>query len=63
MNRNKRKAKPAQPSPFGLRMPQDMKDYLEGKRERNGSSINSEIIRSVRDRMDAERRNGDRAGR
>ena len=38
------------------RVPQDVKDWLKRQAERNGASQNSEIIRSVRDRMDSERR-------
>ncbi len=61
MNRNKRKAKPVQPSPFGLRMPEDCKHWAEKHAERNGSSINSEIIRAIRDAMDRETRTLERA--
>lgn len=37
-----------------LRLPQDVKAFIEGQAVRNGSSQNSEIVRSIRDRMDRE---------
>lgn len=56
MSRKKRKSKAGQPSPFGLRMPQDVKDWVAQHSERNSSSQNSEIIRALRGAMDAESR-------
>ncbi|MES2844860.1 MAG: Arc family DNA-binding protein [Pseudomonadota bacterium] len=35
-----------------VRLPADVKTWLEDQATRNGSSQNSEIIRSVRERMD-----------
>lgn len=37
---------------FMLRLPPDLKRWVDAEAERNGASINSEIIRSVRERMD-----------
>ncbi len=44
---------------FYARLPDDVKAYLESEAARNSSSQNSEIIRSVRERMD--RQNAKRA--
>lgn len=38
--------------PFGLRLPADLKAWIEREAERNSSSQNSEIVRSVRERME-----------
>ena len=38
-----------------VRMPRDVKAWIEREAERNGASQNSEIIRSIRARMDGER--------
>lgn len=35
-----------------LRIPADLKAWIEDQAERNGSSQNSEIIRAIRERMD-----------
>ncbi|MFG1340954.1 Arc family DNA-binding protein [Xanthobacter autotrophicus] len=37
---------------FMLRLPPDLKGWVDVEAERNGASINSEIIRSVRERME-----------
>lgn len=37
---------------FMLRLPPALKRWVDAEAERNGASINSEIIRSVRERMD-----------
>jgi len=34
-----------------LRLPADLKDWIEAQADANGSSQNSEIIRAVRERM------------
>ena len=34
--------------PFGLRLPQDLRVWLEGRAERNGRSINSEVVQVLR---------------
>jgi hypothetical protein len=39
-------------SRFMLRLPPDLKRLVDAEAERNGASINSEIIRSIRERMD-----------
>ena len=39
---------------FMVRLPPDLKDFLALQSQRNGASQNSEIIRSVRGRMDRE---------
>ncbi|WP_158970948.1 Arc family DNA-binding protein [Chachezhania sediminis] len=38
--------------PLQLRLPPELKAWIEEQAEKNGSSQNSEIIRAVRDRMD-----------
>lgn len=38
--------------PFGLRLPVDLKTWIEREAKRNRSSQNSEIIRAVRERME-----------
>jgi hypothetical protein len=38
-----------------VRLPRDIKDFIRREAERNCASQNSEIIRSIRARMDAER--------
>lgn len=35
-----------------LRVPPEMKDWIERQAGRNGASLNSEIIRCIRERMD-----------
>ena len=37
--------------PMQLRLPPDLKKWIEKQAERNGSSQNSEVIRAVRERM------------
>lgn len=37
--------------PMQLRLPKDLKDWLQREAERNGSSQNSEVIRCIRERM------------
>lgn len=37
--------------PMQLRLPRDVKDWLAQEAERNGSSQNSEVVRSIRERM------------
>ena len=37
-----------------VRMPRDVKTWLEKEAARTGASQNSEIVRSLRERMDAE---------
>ncbi|MFH1558512.1 MAG: Arc family DNA-binding protein [Pseudomonadota bacterium] len=37
---------------FMLRLPPDLKRWVDAQAKHNGASINSEIIRSVRERMD-----------
>ncbi len=39
--------------PLQLRLPADLKDWIESEAKRNNSSQNSEIVRSIRERMDA----------
>ncbi|WP_439618342.1 Arc family DNA-binding protein [Shinella sp.] len=39
-----------------LRIPLDVKAFVDQEAERNGSSQNSEIIRAVRERMDRVKR-------
>jgi hypothetical protein len=38
------------------RLPRDVRDWLAAQAERNATSINSEIIRAVRDAMDRQAR-------
>ena len=40
-----------------VRMPKEVKSWIEREAAYNGSSQNSEIIRAIRCRMDAEQRN------
>jgi len=35
-----------------IRLPAECKAWIEEQAERNGASLNSEIVRAVRDRMD-----------
>mgnify|MGYP000965518267 CR=1 FL=1 len=37
--------------PMQLRLPTDVKDWIEADAEKNGASQNSEIVRSIRERM------------
>jgi hypothetical protein len=39
-----------------LRLPPDMKSWLEQEAERNFTSQNAEIVRAIRSRMEAEQR-------
>lgn len=39
-----------------FRMPQDMRAWLISRAQRNAASINSEIVRLIRERMDQEDR-------
>lgn len=39
-------------APFGLRLPPDLKAWVEDQAERYGGSQNSEIVRAVRERME-----------
>lgn len=41
-----------QRKPMQLRLPADLKQWIEEQAERNGCSQNSEIIRAVRERME-----------
>ncbi|MEH2503683.1 hypothetical protein V1290_002494 [Bradyrhizobium sp. AZCC 1578] len=41
---------------FLVRLPRDVKDWLENEAARTMASQNSEIVRSIRARMDSERR-------
>jgi hypothetical protein len=60
----KRKAAKRAPVMFRtIALPLDVRAWLEKEARRNGASQSSEIIRSVRNRMDAERRERERAGR
>ncbi|WP_334061367.1 Arc family DNA-binding protein [Limimaricola cinnabarinus] len=36
--------------PMQLRLPEDLKTWLEKQADRNGSSQNSEVIRAIRER-------------
>jgi len=45
-----------------LRLPHELMDWIQKEAKRNGASKNSEIIRSVRVRMDSERRTETAAG-
>lgn len=38
--------------PFQLRLPDDLKKWLENQSAKNGSSQNSEVVRALRERMD-----------
>ena len=38
--------------PLQLRLPEDLKAWLETEAERNGASQNSEAIRAIRERME-----------
>lgn len=38
--------------PLQLRLPKEVKDWLTQEAARNGSSQNSEVIRSIRERME-----------
>lgn len=37
---------------FVVRLPVEMKEFIEAEAARNGCSQNSEIVRSIRERMD-----------
>jgi predicted HicB family RNase H-like nuclease len=41
--------------PLQLRLPEDLKAWLEVQADKNGSSQNSEIIRALRAAMDRDR--------
>lgn len=38
--------------PFGLRLPPDLKGWIEDQAKRYGGSQNAEIVRAVRERME-----------
>lgn len=38
--------------PMMIRLPADVKSFVEAQADRNGASQNSEIIRALRERMD-----------
>ena len=38
--------------PMQLRLPADLKEWIEAQAAKNGASQNSEIIRAVRERME-----------
>lgn len=38
--------------PFGLRLPSDLREWVQAESVRNGSSQNSEVVRAVRERME-----------
>ncbi|MGR3792637.1 Arc family DNA-binding protein [Vannielia sp. SX4] len=38
--------------PMQLRLPAELKAWIEAEAKKNGSSQNSEVIRAVRDRME-----------
>lgn len=40
--------------PLQLRLPRDLKEWLSREAERNGCSQNSEVVRSIRERMERE---------
>lgn len=40
---------------FPLRMPEDLKAWLADRAKHYGTSLNSEIVRVLRERMDAEK--------
>jgi Arc/MetJ-type ribon-helix-helix transcriptional regulator len=49
---------------IALRLPQDLKDWVEEEARRNGSSQNSEVVRALRERMErASRTDGEGYGR
>jgi len=37
-----------------VRLPRDLREWLGLQAERNGSTLNSEVVRAIRDRVDAE---------
>lgn len=43
-------AKMTPKKPMQLRLPEDLKTWLEKQADRNGSSQNSEVIRAIRER-------------
>jgi len=38
--------------PMQLRLPNDLKNWIEAQADTNGSSQNSEVIRAIRERME-----------
>ncbi|SDX21297.1 Arc family DNA-binding protein [Roseicitreum antarcticum] len=38
--------------PIAIRLPADLKEWIEAQAAINGSSQNSEVIRAIRERMD-----------
>jgi hypothetical protein len=56
MVRKQKAAKAASVVFRSVRLPLDVTKWLEKEAQRTGASQNSEIVRSVRSRMDAERR-------
>lgn len=47
---------------LSIRVPKDVKQWVLSEADRNASSQNAQIVRAIRDRMDAERRERERAG-
>jgi predicted HicB family RNase H-like nuclease len=39
-------------TPFQLRLPRDLRTWLESEAQKNGASQNSEVIRALRERME-----------
>ncbi len=37
-----------------IRVPEELRVWLAAQAERNGSSMNSEVVRAIRDRIDAQ---------
>ncbi|MGO8094422.1 Arc family DNA-binding protein [Rhizobium leguminosarum] len=42
--------------PFGLRMPPELKTWLDGRAEENGRSLNSEIVQMIKAAKQAEQK-------
>lgn len=42
-------------APFGLRMPDDLREIIQQRAKENGRSMNSEILQMLRDLLDIER--------
>ncbi|UFS64871.1 MULTISPECIES: Arc family DNA-binding protein [Paracoccus] len=40
--------------PFGLRMPDEVKDWIKEKARREGRSMNSQIVQMLREKKEAE---------
>jgi len=41
-----------------IRIPEEVRAWLDAQTQRNGSTLNSEVLRSIRDRIDAEQAKG-----